>query len=177
MFKIKVSDKLLDICEWTSQNINMGQRGTFDGTAARQRTGIIGQNAICKLFGADLISTDSGFDGGTDLLINGKRVDVKTMGRKSEVKKDFACNFVAMQEKYPVDYYLFTSLHLEKNELTVCGVIKKELFMQRKKVRQPGSTIKRNDGSAFEAVSELHEVRCDQLIDVNNPQDILRSIF
>jgi hypothetical protein len=176
MFSVSIDPFLLKICEWTNQNVDLGMRGEFDGSRKEQLVGIIGQNVVCKMLGAPLISTDKGFDGGVDLKINNMRVDVKTMARTVEVKPFFACNFTALQEKYHVDYYLFTSLNTKTNVLTICGVINKRMFMLKKTVRPIGTIITRSDGSQFKTSAKLYEIRVDQLEDVTNLRDLLRTI-
>ena len=84
MFKVKVSDAIIQHCMRQVEIHNFGQRYTANGTKEQQLTGIIGQSVIMQLFGLPLVDGNSGFDGGVDITYNGITIDVKT-DRKSVV--------------------------------------------------------------------------------------------
>ena len=94
MFDIKVSQEQLDYANEMVNKYNFGQRGYGDGTKREQLTGIIGQTVFADLIGQERPVGSTGFDGGKDFFINGRRVDIKTMTRKVPVKDFYVHNFV-----------------------------------------------------------------------------------
>ncbi len=98
MFKIKVSNKIIDYATSLVKEHNFGNRGVADGSAEEQLTGIIGQCTIQTMFHVDLLTGDEGFDHGEDLNFSGLSIDVKTMGRTTDVKDYYVNNFIALQK-------------------------------------------------------------------------------
>ena len=79
-------------------------------------TGIIGQCTVQTLFHVDVITGEEGFDHGEDLNYNGLSIDVKTMGRTTDVKDYYVNNFIALQKDYPTDAFIFVViLKIKKN--------------------------------------------------------------
>lgn len=107
MFNIKVKKDIIDHCTNQINNFNFGRRGYADGTKAQQLTGIIGQSVLMELFDIGLIDGSLGFDYGVDIIYNGKIIDVKTMGRTTNVRNYYVNNFLAIQLKYNTDIYIF----------------------------------------------------------------------
>ena len=63
-------------------------RSQANGTPVQQYTGILGLHNL-DLLGKDLINGEDGCDDGEDLNFKGLSVDVKTMGRTTDVRPDF----------------------------------------------------------------------------------------
>ena len=158
---IKHSIKLIT---WKEVNkYNFGKRGFADGNKEEQYTGILGQNVVCDYYNQPLTSGEDGFDGGVDLYIEGKRVDVKTMGRKGPVKTGYTNNFLAAQDGYNTDIYLFCSINKTDSLLTICGWATKEQFKNRRVFHNQGSIRVRRDGTAIKVKSDLYEIDNDML--------------
>lgn len=158
---IKHSIKLIT---WKEVNkYNFGKRGFADGNKEEQYTGILGQNVVCDYYNQPLTSGKDGFDGGVDLHIKGKRVDVKTMGRKGPVKTGYTNNFLAVQDGYNTDIYLFCSINKTDSILTICGWVTKEQFKNRRVFYNKGSIRVRRDSTAIKVKSDLYEIDNDML--------------
>ncbi len=71
------------------------------------------------MFQVELITGNEGFDNGVDLEYFGLSIDVKTMGRTTDVKDYYVNNFIALQKNYPTNVFIFCSYYIEKKELTV----------------------------------------------------------
>jgi hypothetical protein len=144
---------------WNQVNkYNFGKRGYADGSKAEQYTGILGQNVVCNYYNKPLVNGKGGFDGGVDFYIKGKKVDVKTMGRKGAVRPGYTNNFLAAQDGYDTDIYLFCSINKTDSILTICGWVTKEQFKNRRVFHKQGSIRIRNDGSTIKLKADLYEI-------------------
>lgn len=168
MFLIKVKPEIIRHCEEQNQKYNFGQRYTANGNKEQQLTGIIGQSVIMDLFGLGYIDGATGFDEGVDLTYNGIGIDVKTMGRTTDVRKDYVNNLVALQINYESDVYLFCSYHKRKKELTVCGWTTKADFLKKAQLFTKGSIRTRTDGSTFTTKADLYEIANKDLNNVDS---------
>lgn len=176
MFKVKVSDAIIQHCMRQVEIHNFGQRYTANGTKEQQLTGIIGQSVIMQLFGLPLVDGNSGFDGGVDITYNGITIDVKTMGRTTDVRDYYVHNFVGLQMYLNPDAYIFCSFNKTNNELTVCGWVTKEQFKERSLFFKKGSTRKRSDGTEFKTFSDLYEIPNRELNDIESIEQLKRDI-
>lgn len=176
MFKVRVSEEVLEHCRRQVQMYDFGQRGVADGTPEQQLTGIIGQSMVMQMFGAGLVDGASGFDNGMDIGFKGLRVDVKTMGRTVDVRPDFVNNFIGLQMKFDTDLFIFCSLNKRKNELTVCGWIPKPEFLEKADFFKRGSLRTRTDGTSFRTFADLYEIKNSDLIDVSSVEELKQSI-
>ena len=94
MIIIKVSDRIIKHCQQQIDKYNFGQRSEANGTKEQQLTGIIGQSVIMEAFNMPLINGADGFDDGIDILYKDNKIDVKTMGRTTDVKPNYVNNFL-----------------------------------------------------------------------------------
>lgn len=155
---------------------NFGNRHTANGNQEQQSTGIIGQSAVMQAFGLGWVNGAGGFDDGVDLMINSKKVDVKTMGRTTDVKRNYTNNFLKLQDHYDTEIYIFCSYHKLKKEVTVCGWIDKQNFSVYRKLFPKGTTRTRTDGTNFTTFSDLYEIANIHLNDVNSIEDLRLQI-
>lgn len=176
MFDVKVSQEQLHYAKKMVDDYNFGQRGYGDGNKSEQLTGIIGQTVFADLIGEKRPDGLTGFDGGIDFFINGKRVDIKTMTRKVPVKDFYVHNFIGYQKNYDVDYYVFTSYNTTSRVLTICGYIGKEDFFEKASFFPKGSLRKRSDGTSFRTFAPLYEIEQADLMNVNDITSLLNSI-
>ncbi len=175
MFTIKVDSILLEHCQKMVKTHSFGNRYTANGNEEQQLTGIIGQSVIMEAFGLGYVDGKNGFDNGVDLMVNSKKVDVKTMGRTTDVKRNYTNNFLKLQDYFETDIYLFCSFHKIKKEVTVCGWIDKPGFVEKRKLYPKGTTRTRNDGTIFTTFADLYEIDIIHLNDVNSFDDLNRQ--
>ena len=143
----------------------------FNGTKENQFVGILGEVFIYKT----LHNAFPNFEkfSFTDVLINGKRFDVKTMGRTVSFRPDFVHNFVAYQESHDVDGYIFCSINKPASVIEVCGWIHKGEFFETAELIRAGQIRHRADGSNFVVMSDLYELPNKFLNPINTRNDLL----
>ena len=176
MLKIKVTKEIFTHCNDQLKKYNFGQRGYADGTPAQQLVGIIGQTVILDLFGLPWIDGSEGFDGGVDFQYQGIKIDVKTMGRTTDVRPYYVNNFIGLQKNYNVEAYIFTSLNKRTNELTIVGWLPKTLLEQKAVFFPKGSYRTRSDGSKFKTFTDLYEINNSDLYDVSSIEELKKQI-
>ena len=176
MFVVNVSPDIIDKSQKQVENYNFGQRYTANGTKEQQLTGIVGQNVVLDILGMDLVDGGQGFDGGIDLVINNLKIDVKTMGRTTSVKKSYTNNFLKLQDYFDTDIYIFCSYHKNLQELTICGWIDKKSFVQKRKFYPKGSERNRLDGTTFLTFADLYEIDMVDLYDVDSVEDLKKQL-
>jgi hypothetical protein len=169
MFTIKVSEELYKYCVEQTEKFNFGARYTANGTKEQQLTGIIGQSVVMNLFDLGFVDGNDGFDDGVDIVFNDKKIDVKTMGRTTDVRNNYTNNFLKLQDYFKTDIYIFCSYNKTKKDLTVCGWIDKKNFEIKRKYYPKGTLRYRSDGSSFETFSDLYEI---DIVDLNNVETI-----
>lgn len=171
MLNIKLKkDIVLKSIKHNKEN-NLGQRGYADGSPEEQLIGILGENTICDVLELPLMNSQ-GYDGGYDIVLNGKNIDIKTMGRTVYPKSNYVNNLVAMQLKNSSDIYLFCSYHKHNYELTLCGWIDKKNFKKKAKLYKDGQIRYRYDGTTFKTKSDLYEIENKLLNPINNIKDL-----
>ncbi|MFQ6678622.1 MAG: hypothetical protein ACE5D0_09940 [Fidelibacterota bacterium] len=176
MFRIKVSNRIIDYSKGLVDQHNFGNRGIADGNIHEQRTGIIGQCTIQTLFHVELITGEGGFDHGKDLEYAGLSIDVKTMGRTTDVKDYYVHNFIAFQKDYPTDVYIFCSYFEAKKELTVCGWLAKNELERKASFYKKGTKRYRSDKTWFKTKADLYEIPNTKLVQVKSPADIKKQL-
>jgi hypothetical protein len=172
MFTIKVSNELESYCIDQVDKYNFGQRFTANGNKEQQLTGIIGQSVVMLLFDLHLPNGSNGFDNGVDLIYDDKTIDVKTMGRNTDVKPSYTNNFIKLQDYFPTEIYIFCSYNKLKKEVTVCGWIDKENFILKRTFYEKGSKRIRFDGTELIIFTDAYEIDNIHLNDVNNIQEL-----
>ena len=105
MFVIKVSTELYNYCLEQIEKFNFGIRYTANGDKERQLTGIIGQSVVMDLFDFGYVDGKTGFDHGVDIVYENKKIDVKTMGRTTDVRRSYTNNFLKLQDYFNTDIY------------------------------------------------------------------------
>ena len=176
MFKIKVDESLIEYCKSQVEKYNFGKRVSANGNKEQQLTGIIGQSVVMNLFNQGNVNGADGFDGGVDILYNNKTIDVKTMGRNTEVKLNYTNNFLKLQDYFKTEIYIFCSYHKTKKELTLCGWIEKSDFINKRKYYPKGTERKRFDGTTFKTFADLFEIDNKDLNQVNNIEELKQQL-
>ena len=177
MFIIKVEDNVLSHCNKLVENYNFGQRKEANGSKTQQFTGVIGQSVLMDLFGLGFVDGETGFDGGVDILFNNKRIDVKTMGRTTDVRPNYTNNFLKLQDYLDTEVYIFCSYHKTKKEVTVCGWISKEDFLKKRTYYPKGTVRTRFDNSTFTTFSDLYEIDNSNLNQVKSFEDLKQQLL
>ena len=176
MFKVRVPDAIIAHCKRQIELYDFGQRYTANGTKEQQLTGIIGQSVIMNMFGLPLVDGATGFDNGVDIVHNGKSIDVKTMGRTTDVRDYYVNNFIALQQNLNTDVFIFCSYNKTNQELTVCGWIPKAEFLKKAAFFPKGSIRYRANGTSFQTFTDLYEIRNDMLYDVDSTEMLIKRI-
>ena len=176
MIIIPVTKNIIEHCKNQVENFNFGKRKYANGTKAQQLTGAIGQSVVTNLFNKGLINGKDGFDHGIDLVFNNKKIDIKTMGRTTSVKKSYTNNFLKVQDYFETEVYIFCSFHKIKNEITICGWISKEEFVRKRKFYPKGSVRTRTNGTTFTTFSDLYEIDNYQLNEVNSITELKKGL-
>jgi hypothetical protein len=176
MFKVEVSEHIINHCKTQVENYNFGQRSSANGNKTQQLTGIIGQSVIMNLFNLGIVQGADGFDDGVDIIFNNKKIDVKTMGRTTDVRRSYTNNFLKLQDYFQTEVYIFCSYHKTNHELTVCGWIEKNDFVRKRKFFPKGSIRTRLDGSTFETFADLYEIDNVDINDVQSVDDLKNQL-
>ncbi|TRX41421.1 hypothetical protein [Flavobacterium restrictum] len=158
MFTLKVSETVWNHCSEQVENYNFGQRRVANGSKDQQLTGVIGQSVVMDLFGFDWIDGTLGFDNGIDMVYNNHKIDIKTMGRTTDVRLSYTNNFLQLQDYLETEIYVFCSYHKLKREVTVCGWIAKKDFVAKRRFYPKGTMRTRYDGTSFETFADLYEI-------------------
>lgn len=174
MFIINVKDEILEHAKNQVDRYNFGQRGIADGNKEEQMVGLIGQTTVQDLLGLDWPTGENGFDNGVDFIINGKRVDVKTMGRTVSMRDYFVHNFLGLQINYDVDIYVFCSFNKNNEELTVCGSLNKEELEEKSNFYNKGTERTRSNGTSFKTKADLYEILQTNLDPINSVEDLMK---
>ena len=177
MYNVKVTNSIKAHCVNQIKLHNFGKRGTADGTPGQQLTGIIGQSVVADMCGLPLVDGSTGFDGGEDIRIGKYVIDIKTMGRTTYMQPGYVHNFLSLQESYPTDVYIFTSLNKKTEILTVCGWIPKNDLLKNAILYKKGATRKRFDGTEFVLSTDNYELDNKHLRDVFDPDHMMNQIY
>jgi hypothetical protein len=164
----KVSDALIEHCVNQNKLYNIAQRKTGNGTDENKITGMIGESVVSELLGYNWFDGSKGFDGGFDILFESKKIDVKTMGRTTEVRSNYTNNFLKLQDHFNPDIYFFCSYNKVKKDLTICGWITKKDFQIKRKYFPKGSRRIRDNGQILNFNEDTFEIDIKDLNQINN---------
>lgn len=176
MIELIVNNNIIEHCNKQIEVFNFGKRGVADGTKEQQLTGIIGQSVLMELFDAGLIDGSKGFDGGKDILYNGIKIDVKTMGRTTDMRSYYVHNFIGLQKDYDTDIYIFCSYNKTSNKLTICGWISKDDLIKKATLYPKGTIRTRSNGTTFEIFTDLYELANTTLNNVDTIEELKQQI-
>ncbi len=166
---LDITEELKLKCWNYLQNNNMGNRHSANGNKEQQFVGLVGEILTKNLFNIKHKFTQ-GFDGGYDFVYKKQKIDIKTMGRTVNVKDYFVHNFIAFQENYNCDLYIFNSLNKKNNKLNICGWITKKDLLNKSMFYKKGTIRKRSNGTSFKMKADTYEIKNYQL---NNIKELL----
>jgi hypothetical protein len=174
--KISVPDALITSIREYLKDHNLGNRGIEDGSPRKQEVGLIGELIVHHYLHNKYLNLSEkldGFDGGYDILFKDKKIDVKTMERKSYVRPNFVNNFYIMQEGHDAEIIVFCSYHNMDNIIEICGWLPKSELQTRGIFYAAGTKRIRTDGSSFTFRQDNYEVEVKDLDDI----DSLKNLF
>ena len=151
---------------------NFGHRSRgFNGNYEKQYTGLIGELTLHRVLGLTRPKYTSGrLD--SDILINNKKVDIKSMARNVYMQDHYVHNFVAYQRDMPSDILLFISINKKSGVVQICGWLEKEKFLENASFFDQGDKRERDDGTSFVLRAPLYEIEQNKLNKLNNVKDL-----
>ena len=151
---------------------NFGHRSRgFNGDYEKQYTGLIGELTLHRVLGLTRPKYTSGrLD--SDILINNKKVDIKSMARNVYMQDHYVHNFVAYQKDMPSDILLFISINKKSGVVQICGWLEKEKFLNEASFFDQGDKRERDDGTSFVLRAPLYEIEQNKLNKLNNVGDL-----
>ena len=151
---------------------NFGHRSRgFNGNYEKQYTGLIGELTLHRVLGLTRPKYTSGrLD--SDILINNKKVDIKSMARNVYMQDHYVHNFVAYQKDMPSDILLFISINKKSGVVQICGWLEKEKFLNEASFFDQGDKRERDDGTSFVLRAPLYEIEQNKLNKLNNVRDL-----
>ena len=134
------------------------EMGVLKGVVSSHRknmVGFIGELLFIELFGGEHVG---GYD--YDILIKGKKVDVKssecnTYPKPNHVAKVF-CGFAHQK----CDYYAFFKIKKSWEEAWYCGALSKQEFLQKASINKKGSIL---PGTNIRAKADQYQVQIKDL--------------
>ena len=172
MFNLKLTDEVRDYANRQVSIKNFGVRSAgFNGNRIQQYTGIVGECMLHKAIGKDLPTYDSG-SLIEDIIINNKKVDIKTMARTVDMRDFYVHNFVGYQKDRDNDVLLFISINKTTGNVQICGWLDKKKFLEQASFFDKGSVRTRTDGSTFVTRAPLYEIENKNLNQINTIEDI-----
>ncbi len=152
-------DKQIKLDAWEYLKYNtLGNRDKANGNKTQQFVGLVGEMMVKKIMNIPHVNSN-GFDGGFDIEYKGMRIDVKTMSRSVNPKPHYVSNFIAYQENYNCDAYIFASINKKKNLITICGWITKDELRTLGNRYNKGDIRKRDNGTEFKTKAPLIEIK------------------
>ena len=137
----------------------------------KQYTGLIGELTLHRVLGLTKPKYTSGrLD--SDILINNKKVDIKSMARNVYMQDHYVHNFVAYQKDMPSDILLFISINKKSGVVQICGWLEKEKFLENASFFDQGDKRERDDGTSFVLRAPLYEIEQNKLNKLNNVNDL-----
>ena len=151
---------------------NFGHRSKgFNGNYEKQYTGLIGELTLHRVLGLTKPKYTSGrLD--SDILINNKKIDIKSMARNVYMQDHYVHNFVAYQKDMPSDILLFISINKKSGVVQICGWLEKEKFLENASFFDQGDKRERDDGTSFVLRAPLYEIKQNKLNKLNNVNDL-----
>lgn len=126
-------------------NNNMGQRSFANGNIDNQLYGLLGEYYTAFHYDQPSpLEKKKGFDGGYDMIIAGKKWDVKTRWLKQE-NRGFdptyeITDLFGSQRNYDVDGYIFGVIN--KRQFLIVGWMEKEEYFEKATLYRKGTQIR-----------------------------------
>lgn len=176
MFSIKPIPELIDYCERLVMQTDFGKGVKGKGTTEQQLTGMICENTIKDALNLPLVQSTDTPDSGWDFTWNTSKIDIKGQARRVDPLPFFGCNFIARQFNRTCDYLLFTSYNKLTDNVTVCGIISKQHFLDTATYCPAGTTRPKTDGTCFTMTQPMYEILVSQLMPLNSWGDLDKEV-
>lgn len=169
-YRVKIQDDQRVYAWSLTGGAKIGRRGdATDGDVAMAYTGMLGEVVFADIMGLERPGRKHGFDDGVDFVIDGVKIDVKTMARNGPWKSYMVNNLMGSQvngKRYLNDIYVFASIDKSIGSLEVIGWIRKRDIKRMARgvsFFPAGTRRKRADGTTFDSRGDLYEVRIEAL--------------
>jgi hypothetical protein len=171
MLNIKLREDLCKFAWDTVNKRNFGNRSAgANGSKEQQYTGILGEAVIYDIVHGKLPEYNEA--GTVDIVINGKKIDIKTMGRTVYMKPDYVHNFMGYQKDFPNDIYMFNSIVKNERIIQICGWLPKDEFFMKSSFYEKGEDRFRTNGTSLKAKAPLYEIKNKELNAVFAEEDV-----
>jgi hypothetical protein len=171
MLNIKLREDLCKFAWDTVNKRNFGNRSAgANGSKEQQYTGILGEAVIYDIVHGKLPEYNEA--GIVDIVINGKKIDIKTMGRTVYMKPDYVHNFMGYQKDFPNDIYMFNSIVKNERIIQICGWLPKDEFFMKSSFYEKGEDRFRTNGTSLKAKAPLYEIKNKELNAVFAEEDV-----
>ena len=171
MLNIKLREDLCKFAWDIVKKRNFGNRSIgANGNKEQQYTGILGETVIYDIVYGKLPEYNEA--GIVDIVINGKKVDIKTMGRTVYMKPDYVHNFMGYQKDFPNDIYMFNSIVKNERIIQICGWLPKDEFFMKSSFYEKGEDRFRTNGTSLKAKAPLYEIKNKELNALFTEEDV-----
>lgn len=176
MITLPISEEVIIEATMYVDSRKIGKRKSFNGNRTNQVVGIVGEFIISDLLGIDRPNS-TGFDGGWDITISEKKIDVKTVGRTVEPKLHYHSNVIDAQMHFSATHFLFCSLNKPKRTFTICGYISKEDFKKKAAYYKKGETMTRPNGEILTLNAAGYFIENRNLIQIDSIADLKEVVI
>ncbi len=159
MIEVKITPELVERAKKKTAHVGVLQ-GSITGSASHV-VGAIGELIVADLTGATEANTHD-----YDLVLNGKRIDVKTKRCNTPPKTYYDCSVAAHGSKQDCDSYVFVRIKIDGTRAWVLGEIDKRDFYKNATHHRRGD-IDPDNGFVFKAdcynlaISELQDIETE----------------
>jgi len=150
LIKREPTEEQAKFCQDFLKEGSIAKRGMFDGNYYQQLFGLMAQVVVGDLLGCPRPKNTGEWDGGIDLIKDGKKIDVKTEIRNVPFNVlHFVHNVTPSQIGYGSSHYVFCSFNRAFGVVEICGYIEKQEFLKNAEYFKDGEIRVRTDGSTL----------------------------
>ena len=171
--KIPITETIKEHADLILSVKNFGNRKAgFNGSKTMQRTGIIGELIIYKVLDLPFPTYESFTF--TDIEINNKKINIKTMGRNYFMRSGWVHNLVKFQVPHLVDYIVFNNYNKAQETMEIDGWLDKKTILDNmdKWSQAKGNIRERDDGTFLQMGTNNIEVPTEVLNKINTVEDL-----
>ena len=156
MIEVEITPELIERAKKKTATVGVLQ-GSITGSASHV-VGAIGELIVADLTGATEASTHD-----YDLLLDGRRIDVKTKRCRTRPFPHYDCSVAAHGSKQDCDSYVFVRVKIDGTKAWVLGQVDKRTFYEKATHHRRGD-IDPDNGFVFKAdcynlpIKELEDV-------------------
>ena len=156
LIEVKITPELIERAKKKTATVGVLQ-GSITGSASHV-VGAIGELVVADLTGATEANTRD-----YDLVLDGKRIDVKTKRCNTKPKHYYDCTIPAHGTKQDCDSYIFVRIKIDGTKAWILGEVDKCVFYEKATHHRRGD-IDPDNGFVFKAdcynlpIQELNDV-------------------